>query len=413
LANTPTSSENDHPETRGTADFESKLAMYFGDARPWFSKVHARLFRNKPFILTALLLFGWTAPAFGITEFFVDWNYFKDFATYDTLIMYFITTALFCLFPVVATTVIHWWEEQTFLPVMRDLKLLVTSYTIQDESSGLQIDEATKYERFIRRKIQKCFKYVNHPAVIVTSIAIAAFFIVTSILNTARPDIVFLWNFIPAFFMVVFGANVIIGILPYFRIMNDILKDINIKIEPEHPDGLGGLSPLKDLAINTTLVVVTLTLVLPWLGGLPVILRSSLELLNYVVFPFIPLFIYAIVYVFLRPTYTLYRRIKAAKTSFLVAMHGQYLEAFGFFQEMLQAMKREIKDLKVDPGEKPINGDIVRSQGMLVEMLKDRYEKARRMKEWPVSTATISKLVGSLIVPVALPVLNLIMQAFL
>ncbi|NMC07346.1 MAG: hypothetical protein GYA24_19180 [Candidatus Lokiarchaeota archaeon] len=398
------------PAKEGLEAFESKLAGYFGEARPWFSKIHARLFPNKPFVITAILLFGWTTPAFGITEYFVDWWFFETFAPPATLIVYLVTTCFFCVFPLVATVVIHWWEERTFLPVMRDLKQLVTSYTIQDESSGLDIDEATRYERFIRRKIKKCFKYVNHPVSIAVSLAIAALFILASIINTARPNVVFLWNYIPAFFMVFFGANVIIGILPYHVIMNDILKDVNIKIEPEHPDGIGGLAPLKDLAINTTLVVVMLAFTIPWLISLPQVLSSTLEALTYVAFGFIPLIIYAIAYVFFKPTFTLYLRIKAAKVAFLVDMHGQYLEAFTFFQGMLQGMKREIQDGKVDPGEKPVSGEIVRSQGMLVEMLKDRYDKARRMKEWPVSMSIISKLVGSLLVPVALPVLNLIIQ---
>ncbi|MEX2681951.1 MAG: hypothetical protein Q6373_010130 [Candidatus Sigynarchaeota archaeon] len=405
------STTRDTPK-HGSTEFDTKLATYFGEARPWFSKVHARLFPRKPFLVTALLLFGWTAPAFGITEFIVDWWFFESFATRATLFMYFITTCFFCVFPVVATTLIHWWEERTFLPVMRDLKKLVTSYTIQDESSGIDIDDSTRYERFVRRKIKKCFRYVNHPVSMAISAMIAALFIVASVFNTARPDFVFIWNYIPAFFMVFFGANVIIGILPYHVIMNDILKDVNIKIEPEHPDGFGGLLPLKDLAINTTLVIATLAFTIPWLIGLPQVLSSTLEPLTYIPFVLIPLIIYAIAYVFLKPTFTLYRRVKDAKIAFLVDMHGQYLEAFSFFQEMLQTMKREIKDNKVDPGEKMPDGDIVRSQGMLVEMLKDRYEKARRMKEWPVSTVIISKLLGSLLVPIALPVLNVLIQSF-
>ncbi len=406
-------SQTRDPGTHDTESFDSKLVTYFNEARPWFSKVHARLFPNKPFIITALLLFGWTAPAFGITEYFVDWWFFETFAPPGTLVVYLVTTCFFCLFPVVATTVIHWWEEKTFLPVMRDLKMLVTSYTIQDESSGLDIVETTRYERFIRRKIKKVFRYTNHPVSIVFSLAIAALFILASVLNTARPNFVFLWNYIPAFFMVFFGANVIIGILPFHFIMNDVLKDVNIKVEPEHPDGIGGLSPLKELAINTTLVVAMLAFTIPWLISLPQVLSSSLMSLTYVSFGFIPLIIYAIAYVFFRPTYTLYRRIKAAKVAFLVDIHAQYIEAFSFFQAMLRAMKREIQDNKVDPGEKPINGDVIRSQGLLVELLKDRYEKARRMKEMPVSTSIISKLVGSMLVPIALPTLNFIIQSLL
>nr|MDO8086042.1 hypothetical protein [Candidatus Sigynarchaeum springense] len=397
--------------TRDHADFDAKIATYIGKARPWFSKVHAKLFPGKPFLVTALLLFGWTAPAFGITEFIVDWWFFKDFAPPGTLFLYFITTCFFCLFPVVATTVIHWWEERTFLPIMRDLKRLVTSYTITDEGGGIDVDESTRYECFIRRKIKKCFKYVNHPLSMAISAVIAGLFIVASVFNTARPNFVFIWNYVPAFFMVFFGANVTIGILPYHFIMNDILKDVNIKIEPEHPDGFGGLLPLKDLAINTTLVIAMLAFTIPWLVGLPQVLNSTLEPLTYVTFILIPLIIYAIAYVFLKPTYTLYGRVKDAKIEFLVNIHGQYLEAFSFFQEMLESMKREIKDNKIDPGERVLDGDLLRSQGMLVEMLKDRYDKARRMKEWPVSMAIISKLLGSLLVPIALPVLNILIQS--
>lgn len=400
-------------QARGQACLDAELAAYFGEARPWFSKIHARLFNGKPFIVTALLLFGWTAPAFGITEFVFDWWFFEGFAPLGTLVIYFVTTCVFCIFPVVTTTVIHWWEERTFLPLMRDLKKLVTNYTIQDEGNSLESEESNRYERFVRRKIKKCFRLMNHPASIAASVTIAALFIVASVFNTARPGFVFIWNYVPAFFMVLFGANVVIGTLPFHVIMHDILADVNIKIEPEHPDGFGGLSPLKDLAINTALVVAMLAFTIPWLIGLPQVLSSTLEPLTYVPFALVPLVIYAIAYVFLKPTYTLSRRIKAAKLDFLVDMHGQYLEAFSFFQAMLEAIKREIKDNKVDPGEKAPDGEIVRSQGMLVEMLKDRYEKARLVKEWPITASTKGKLIASMLVPAAMPVLNILIQFLL
>lgn len=387
--------------------------------RPWYSKLFSKRLRKIPYPVASLLVFGWPVIALPLLELFVDWDKLLGFQPPPLLLTYLFTSMILALFPLFFTSLFYWWEKNTYHKIVIDLFFIqdidrLANLVHKEKMSTLGgekrkqilLDGAlNNYKQMMLQKTRLNVRFVNSKASIIIAAIIAFLYIYATAHNTGYP---FLYHYIPYFFILFFTSEIIIGSLSQLFLMKSILISFErtIKIVPAHPDGLGGVAPLKDMSINTTIVISSIAIVIPWLFSIPVILEERLWFLTYVAFGFIPLLIWFIFYVFFSTTYILYRSLNSVKEKTVGVLFQEYSDALAKFQ----AMTKEKYGLTVKISDQ-MDGtsDKFQDLSLYVSLLKGEYQDVLKMKTWPVSIPILGKLVGTAIVPILMPIINLIL----
>lgn len=388
-----------------------------GGYRPWSSKVIARI--PLPYPIAAVLLFGWPVIALPVLELLVDWPALLAFREGPVLLAYLVTSSILASFPPVFTTLLYTWERRTFQPMITNLFFLLDvdvlarvrinfQGAVPDEPCQRQdvVDKAlSNYEDIMLLKSRANVRLSNSKLLAMASLLIAGGYIYATILNTGLP---LLLHYIPYFFLLFYCVDIIIGSIPHVFLMRRILEAFHDKlvIFPAHPDELGGLGPLKELAIDTTIVVATTALVIPWLLSIPLILAESLQYLSTLALAIVPLLVWLILSAFFYPTYILYRSISTAKDETLDRLYEEYSVAFARFQDIVKA-KYHLDNVPLEnAGLDPASATDVQDLATYTQRLKEDYKDVMGMKSWPVSAPVAWKLLASAIVPFLMPLVN-------
>nr|MDO8117710.1 hypothetical protein [Candidatus Sigynarchaeota archaeon] len=282
----------------------------------------------------------------------------------------------------------------------------------ESKSKSFILDNALmNYKNIMHTKVRMNVRLSNSVVLGLISMSIAGGYIYATMLNTG---FFFLLHYIPYFFLLFFCADIIIGSISHVFLMRRILESFQpyLVIFPAHPDGIGGLGPLKELAINTTVVISSTVLVIPWLISIPLILESSLQYLSLLALAIVPLLMWLIASVFLYPTYILYKNISKAKDEKLTTLYDDYMVAFLRLQQVIK-IKYNLTETPVTRIGQDENGEYMtdlQDLALYVNRLKEDYKEVMAMRSWPISTPTLWKLAGSVVLPALMPLVNWILS---
>jgi hypothetical protein len=162
------------------------------------------------------------------------------------------------------------------------------------------------------------------------------------------------------------------------------VANLKLEIDPLHPDGLGGLSNVGYVSIRTTLLFSSGSLFLPLL-----FFFSSEGGISTIIFGFTGIYILTILVSFIYPTALVNRRAQEYRDSILEDIRQQYVEVE---QKTQGAEKDNISEL---------------NKRLELQKLQNKYDNYDSVRLYPLQLNILTRLVGSVILPVLFMILEL------
>lgn len=175
-----------------------------------------------------------------------------------------------------------------------------------------------------------------------------------------------------------------VGILTTILSIDELSKE-NLKIDPFHPDKLGGLSVFGEYAISTTLLASTGSFFLPI--ALELFLNSRMA--TPIIYFTVAIFCFVILLSFLYPTYRINNKADLIRTA------------------ILEDLRKKYYHYKKSIDEKNHGNDL--SYYLELEKLRNEYQDYSAVKLYPFEIEILIKLASSVI----LPILFLLIQDYL
>jgi hypothetical protein len=157
-----------------------------------------------------------------------------------------------------------------------------------------------------------------------------------------------------------------------------------LEIDPLHPDNLGGLSTVGYVSIRTTLLYSSASLFLPLLFYF-----SSSGGISWVIFGFTGIYVLSIFISFIYPTTIVNRRAQEYRDSILEDLRQQYSE---LERATNSPEENEIAEL---------------NKRLELQRLQRRYENYNSVNLYPFQLGTLTRLAGSVILPILFMVIEL------
>lgn len=187
-----------------------------------------------------------------------------------------------------------------------------------------------------------------------------------------------------AVYIAVMGINNVMITLTLIKRLSRV-ENFTMKLNPLHPDRFGGLKSLQDFCVGTSYHLSCLALLIPWM-------IEELQLLyifNHAI-PFITLvaaLVFAVVIMllsFIVPTLDLYRLAQREKNALLLEAGDAYHKIYPLYQESISTQANHLKILEL-------------SQFLQIQLA--RFQEFEKMKAFPISLPSLSKLLTSVIIP--------------
>lgn len=176
-----------------------------------------------------------------------------------------------------------------------------------------------------------------------------------------------------AWFAVITGVGLHMGLTTILCIRK--IGELEFSIDPLHPDGLGGLSPIGYFAISTTTLLATGSLSLPL--GFAIAAAGDVAILLYAG---IGIYISTIILSFVYPTFYINRRAKEIR------------------ERIVNQKRQQIKILRTEIMEADDESDVDLKQAKL-STLRNEFNDYNRVNLYPMSLFILSRLVSSVILP--------------
>lgn len=158
-------------------------------------------------------------------------------------------------------------------------------------------------------------------------------------------------------------------------------EEAELDVEPLHPDGLGGLSTVGELAIQVTVINSLGSFALPLSFEL-----ASEAAFGYFVYVGVFLFILNNVALFAYPTYKMNRRAQEIR------------------ERALEENKERIRELEAQLAIPEDDGDVSVKENQLLQMeiqrARQEFRDNQNVQLYPLSISIITKLVSSIILPI-------------
>jgi hypothetical protein len=158
-------------------------------------------------------------------------------------------------------------------------------------------------------------------------------------------------------------------------------EEATLDIDPLHPDGLGGLSTVGELAIQVTLIISLGSFALPLSFEL-----ASEVAFGYFVYAGVFLFIFLIVLLFAYPTYKMNRRAQEIR------------------ERALEENKQRIRELEAQLTIPQEDDEVSVKEHQLLQMeiqrARQEFRDNQNVQLYPLSVSIIMRLVTSIILPV-------------
>ncbi|MFC6989429.1 hypothetical protein ACFQJD_13275 [Haloplanus sp. GCM10025708] len=170
-------------------------------------------------------------------------------------------------------------------------------------------------------------------------------------------------------------------------------RDVDLEIDPLHPDGLGGLSTIGRFAIRMTLVISLGSLALP----LSFQIASHIRYEN-VVYVGVALFVLLVALNFLYPTYKVNRRAQDLR------------------ENMLESRRRRIRSLEARLSESRGDGGDDTADDLLqleIQRARREYDEYQNVQLYPLSIGIITRLASSILLPIFFILFEFFVSGFL
>ena len=305
-----------------------------------------------------------------IIKFATPWNFLAAVYTvvfWDSLTLSFIyASALGLLWVNIAPYLIWYYDERVLPEFFSNLSELITDV---EERKKL----AEKYNRFFAdHRLSASFfwtvalvaiVYVSEPALRAQGM-------------TGAGEI-FLWTTYAyaAYIGSVLGQG-FVGPVTTVLLIREVAQ-YRLKIDPLHPDNLGGLSTVGYVSIRTTLLFSSASLFLPLL-----FFFSSQGGLSTIIFGAVSIYILTIFISFVYPTVIVNRRAQVYRDSVLEDLRKEYRE-----------IERSMKEPDIDQISEL-------NKRLELQRVQRNYENYNSVSLYPLQLSILSRLIGSIVLPI-------------
>jgi hypothetical protein len=155
------------------------------------------------------------------------------------------------------------------------------------------------------------------------------------------------------------------------------VSNLELEIDPLHPDNLGGLSNVGYVSIRTTLLFSSGSLFLPLL-----FFFSSEGGVSTIIFGFTGIYIFTIIVSFIYPTAIVNRRAQEYRDSILEELRQQYAE---------------IEEKTRGPEEDRLSE---LNKRLELQKVQNKYDNYNSVKLYPLQLSILTRLAGSVILPI-------------
>ena len=166
-----------------------------------------------------------------------------------------------------------------------------------------------------------------------------------------------------------------------------------LDIDPLHPDGLGGLSAVGELAIQVTIIISLGSFALPLSFQL-----ASEVAFGWFVYVGVFLFIFLLALLFAYPTYKMNRRAQSVR------------------ENALQKHKQRIRELESQLVVAPSDDESIRQNQLLqleIQRARQEFRDNQNVQLYPLSISIIIRLVSSIILPIFFILFDVFLSGFL
>lgn len=162
------------------------------------------------------------------------------------------------------------------------------------------------------------------------------------------------------------------------------VSNIELEIDPLHPDNLGGLSNVGYISIRTTLLFSSGSLFLPLL-----FFFSSEGGVSTIIFGFTGIYILTILISFIYPTTLVNRRAQEYRDSILEDLRQQYLD--------IEAKTQDPENDRISELNKRLE----------LQKVQNKYDNYNSVRLYPLQLNILTRLVGSIVLPILFMLLEL------
>lgn len=329
-------------------------------------------------------VFGISHPVLvSVVKFSMPWNVLAICATivlWDSLTFSFLYASALGLLWVNLSPYLIWYYDERVLPgFFTHLSEIITDSEKRDEL-------AEKYTGlFSRHRVSVSVFW----AIALTTIVYASEPALTA-QGMVGTDSVFLWTtYAYATYIGAVLGHGFVGPLTTILLVREI-TDYDLEIDPLHPDNLGGLSTVGYVSIRTTLLFSSGSLFLPLLFYF-----SSSGGASTVIFGITAIYILTIFVSFVYPTWIVNRRAQEYRDSVLEELRQQYRE-----------IERDIRGYDHD--------EISELNKRLdLQRVQQNYENYNSVSLYPLQLSIITRLAGSVLLPILFIVLEIYLPSSL
>jgi hypothetical protein len=316
-------------------------------------------------------LFGINNPLFvSVFKFSLPWNVLSIVYTilfWDSISVSFLYASILALTWVNIAPYLIWFYDERVLPgFFNHLGELIADEDIRDEI-------ARKYNHF----------FAQH------RISVAIFWTIATvaIVYVSEPALqsqgmvgvgsVFLWTtYAYAVYVGAILSHGFVGPVTTILLVREV-TNYELEIDPLHPDNLGGLSNVGYVSIRTTLLFSSASLILPLLFYF-----SSSGGVSEVIFVFAGVYILTIFVSFIYPTTIVNRRAQEYRDNVLEDLREEY---------------HRIENATNDPNQNELSE---LNKRLELERVQRNYENYNSVSLYPLQLSIITKLIGSVILPI-------------
>ena len=180
------------------------------------------------------------------------------------------------------------------------------------------------------------------------------------------------------------------GILTTVRYIRAVAEQLTFRIDPLDPDGLGGLSAVGSFAIWTTLLASVGSFLFPL--AFEIAAHGGFDLLVYVA---VAVYVLFMLVAFVYPTLKINRRAQDLRETILDDLRGN-----------IKSLQSNISIQ--DDGKETSELDELARQ-LEIQRLRNEYDEYRTVRLYPMSMDVLSRLVGSILLPLGFMGLELVL----
>lgn len=179
-----------------------------------------------------------------------------------------------------------------------------------------------------------------------------------------------------------------VGFLSIQLLLHDF-SSVKLKIDPLHPDRLGGLNSVGYGAIRTTALISTGSLLLPW--GFQFLKSGQIMIISY---PLILLYIGSIALSFIYPTVRIHNRANRLR------------------ENILDKKRKELRKIKSKLSTHEKVSSTADMKELILELevqrIRSEYEDYKQVQLYPMQVSIIARLISSIMLPIGFTFLEFI-----